>query len=71
VDAYDLKTVQVLTYEDLKDFVALEDIGLKGSPTRVKKSFTKSAKGKGTVHQVAEDEAVKIIVQKLKEHYII
>ena len=71
VDAYDQKTVKLLKYEDIKEYVAEENIGLKGSPTRVKKSFTKTAKGKGTVHQVSEDESVDIIIQKLKAHYIV
>jgi electron transfer flavoprotein beta subunit len=61
----------VLTYEDIKQYVAEKDIGLKGSPTRVKKSFTKTAKGKGTVHEVSEDEAVELIVGKLKAHHFI
>ena len=70
--AYDDIEVKVLTYEDIKDFVKEKDIGLKGSPTRVKKSFTKAAKGQGTLHdEVTEDEAVEIIINKLKEHYVL
>ena len=56
---------------DLKD---LDDanIGLKGSPTNVYKSFTKQAKGAGTKYDdVSADEAVKIIVDKLEERHII
>jgi len=71
VEAYDIKEVKVLSYADLEAFIDPANIGLKGSPTRVKKSFTKAAKGKGVVHQVSEDEAVDIIIEKLKEHYII
>jgi len=71
VTAYDEIDVKVLTYEDIKGFVEEKDIGLKGSPTRVKKSFTKTAKGAGTVHEVPEDEAVEIIISKLKEHYVL
>lgn len=71
VDAYDTKEVKQLTYQDIKEYVAEENIGLKGSPTRVKKSFTKSAKGKGTLHKVSDDEAVRVIVDKIKEHYIL
>ncbi|MCL2203397.1 MAG: electron transfer flavoprotein subunit beta/FixA family protein [Defluviitaleaceae bacterium] len=71
VDAYDQKEVRLLTYADLETFVPVENIGLKGSPTRVKKSFTKSPKGKGELHQVSEDEAVEIIIQKLKGHLIL
>ena len=71
VAAYDEIEVKVLTYEDIKDFVEEKDIGLKGSPTRVKKSFTKSAKGAGTLHDVSEDEAVEIIINKLKSEFML
>ncbi|MCL2216772.1 MAG: electron transfer flavoprotein subunit beta/FixA family protein [Defluviitaleaceae bacterium] len=71
VAAYDELEVKTITYEDIKDFVEQKDIGLKGSPTRVKKSFTKTAKGKGELHEVPDDEAVEIIINKLKQHYVI
>ena len=71
VSAYDEKPVTIITYEDIKEFVDVADIGLKGSPTQVKKSFTKQPKGKGSVHEVSDDEAVEIIINKLKEHYIL
>lgn len=45
-DAYREKEVKVWTRPDLK--VDDGNIGLKGSPTRVFKSFTKAVKGKGT-----------------------
>ena len=49
-----------------------EHIGLKGSPTNVVQSFTKQAKGAGTVLKDASaDEAVKAIIAKLEEKYII
>ena len=69
--AYREKEVKILTYEDIKDYVERKDIGLKGSPTKVKKSFTKTAKAMGTVHEVSEDEAVKLIIDKLKEKYVL
>ncbi len=46
-------------------------IGLKGSPTRVSKSFTKGAKALGELHEVDPEEAAEIIIQKLKEKFII
>ena len=46
-------------------------LGLKGSPTRVAKSFTKGVKGSGEKFEVSEDEAVEIIINKLKEKHII
>lgn len=46
-------------------------LGLKGSPTRVFKSFTKGVKGSGELFEVSDAEAVEIIVNKLKEKHII
>lgn len=46
-------------------------IGLKGSPTKVWRSFTKEAKGKGEVHEVSPQDAAKMIVAKLREKFII
>ena len=46
-------------------------LGLKGSPTRVAKSFTKGVKGSGEKFEVSEAEAVEIIINKLKEKHII
>lgn len=46
-------------------------LGLKGSPTKVKKAFTKGLKQAGEVFEVDAEEAVGIIVSKLKEKFII
>lgn len=46
-------------------------LGLKGSPTKVFKSFPKAMKAPGEIHEVSEEEAVEIIVKKLKEKHII
>lgn len=71
-DAYREKIVQVWNLESIKDTVDPTNLGLKGSPTRVKQSFTKQAKGAGTVlKDLTPDEAVKAIVAKLQEKYII
>lgn len=70
VDAYN-KEVKVLGLEDLKMHFNPDHIGLKGSPTNVKASFTKQAKGAGTVLNVSADEAVKAIMDKLVEKHII
>ncbi len=71
-DAYREKEVKVWTLEELKDTVDMANIGLKGSPTRVKQSFTKQAKGAGTLlDDVTADEAVEAIVNKLQEKFII
>ena len=46
-------------------------LGLKGSPTRVAKSFTKGIKSAGELYEVDTEEAVGIIISKLKEKFII
>lgn len=47
------------------------ELGLKGSPTKVKKSMTKEAKGAGEIIDKSADEAVSYVLSKLKEkHYI-
>lgn len=72
VEAYDEKKVKVWGLADLEDTLDTANIGLKGSPTRVKKSFTKQAKGAGAILKDASpEEAVEAIVAKLKEKHII
>lgn len=71
-DAYREKEVKVWTLEELKDTVDMSNIGLKGSPTNVKQSFTKQAKGKGLYYKdLSAEEAVETIVAKLEERHII
>ena len=71
-DAYREKEVKVWTLEELKDTVDMANIGLKGSPTNVKQSFTKQAKGKGLYYKdLSPEEAVETIVAKLEERHII
>lgn len=49
-----------------------ERLGLKGSPTNVKRSFTKGAKAMGTLHDdITPEEAANLILEKLKEKFII
>ncbi len=68
-DAYREKEIKNWTLEDIE--VNKEHIGLKGSPTKVKKSFTKGAKAAGEKYEVDPREAAKIIVKKLKEKHVI
>ena len=73
VEAYE-KEIKVLGFEDLKDGLELDMIGLKGSPTNVYQSFTKEVKGAGTILEgLSADEAVKAIMDKLeaKLHHLI
>lgn len=48
-----------------------EQLGKKGSPTNVKKSFAKGLKAKGEVFELDTTEAVELIINKLKEKHII
>jgi len=47
------------------------NIGLKGSPTRVKKSFTKAVKGQGTVVTMESEEAANWLTDRLREKFIL
>lgn len=68
VEAYD-REVEVWTAADID--VDEARLGLKGSPTRVVKSFGKSMKSAGEVYETDPEEAVGIIISKLKEKFII
>ena len=48
-----------------------ENIGLKGSPTKVVKTYPKTMKEPGTKIEADVDESVQYIVEKLKEKYIL
>ena len=58
-----------MTLQDIE--VDLDNIGLKGSPTKVKKSFTKGAKQAGKVYTLETQEAAELIVEKMKEKFIL
>lgn len=68
VEAYN-KEVEVWGADKLD--VDETKLGLKGSPTKVFQSFPKALKTPGEIHEVSEEEAVEIIVNKLKEKHII
>ena len=71
VDAYN-SNVTVWGFDDLKDDLNPEFIGLKGSPTYVFQSFGKQAKTVGKVMEgLSAGEAVDAIMQKLIECHII
>lgn len=70
-DAYK-KDITVWGLEDVKDNLDMNNIGLKGSPTKVRRSFPKAGKGEGTLlKDVTADEAAEAILAKLKEKYFI
>ena len=63
------KEIQIWSADDIE--VNKEDLGLKGSPTKVKKTMTKETKGAGELINEVPKEAVKYVLEKLKEkHYI-
>lgn len=63
------KEITMLTRADLN--VEDGNIGLKGSPTRVFKSFTKAVKAQGTVVHLDAAESADWLAGKLKEAYMI
>lgn len=68
VEAFD-RQVEIWTVDNIK--IEREKLGLKGSPTHVKKSFAKGMKQPGAVYEVTPEEAVDLIMEKLKEKFII
>ena len=71
VDAYKAD-IKVWGFEDLKDDMNPEWIGLKGSPTNVFQSFGKQPKAAGTcLTGLSTEEAVAAIMEKLIERHII
>lgn len=68
-DAYRETKIPVIGFNDLD--LKLEEVGLKGSPTRVKKSFTKGIKPAGTKVVLDGQDAAEYIVQKLQEKFIL
>ena len=68
VEAYN-KNVEIWSADKID--VDESKLGLKGSPTKVLKAFTKGLKAPGEVFEVDPEEAVGIIVSRLKEKFII
>ena len=68
---YEIMTEDKVELWTLKDLdIDKDEIGLKGSPTKVKKSFTKPLKGKGIIYKTDEKEEANIILNALKEKLI-
>lgn len=71
VDAYN-KEITTWAFDDLKDGLIPEHIGLKGSPTNVFMSFGKQLRAPGTLmDNITPEEAVNAIMDKLIERHII
>ena len=61
--------IKVMTADDID--VDKDELGLKGSPTKVKKSMTKEVKGAGEIVREAPKNAAYYVVGKLKEKHFI
>ena len=68
VDVFE-RPIETWTFDDIE--IDPAKIGLAGSPTKVNKSFTKGVKEPGVLHEVDPKEAANIILEKLKEKFII
>lgn len=64
VDAY-TKEIKVLKLDDIT--VDLKDIGLKGSPTKVRRTFTKEATKKADLFDGSANDAAELIINNLSE----
>ncbi len=64
-DAFD-KEIQIITNEELQ--IPKEVIGLKGSPTRVKKTFTKEVAKKTPKQKLDPVDAAQVILDALHDH---
>ncbi|MDR2455482.1 MAG: electron transfer flavoprotein subunit beta/FixA family protein [Deltaproteobacteria bacterium] len=68
-EAYRAREVKTITRADLD--IDDSNIGLKGSPTRVFRSFAKTLKGKGEVAALEPAESAQWLVEKLSDKFII
>lgn len=68
-DAYRVKEVETWTMDNLT--IDPEHVGLKGSPTKVKKSYTKAPKAPGKKYNTDPEAAAQIILDELKSKFII
>ena len=68
-EAFAEDKVEVWNVNDIE--VDRANLGLKGSPTKVKKSFTKGVKAAGEKFEVTPGEGASIIVENLKAKFII
>jgi len=67
--AQDQKQVEAITFNDV--VVNPEDIGLKGSPTKVKSTATKQFDKQIATYELGAEEAAKLIVDTLKQKHLI
>ena len=70
VDSFN-KPIEIMTYDDLQDILPLEVIGLKGSPTKVHKTFTKDVSAETQTYNMPAQKAAELIAKTLKEKQLI
>lgn len=63
------KQIKTMTFNDLD--VDINEMGLKGSPTKVKKTFTRGPKGQGEKVSLPPIDAASLIASKLKEKHLV
>ena len=68
-ESFEEGKVELWSVNDIE--VDMANLGLKGSPTKVKKSFTKGAKTAGKLFDVPAQEGAQIIVDKLQEKFLL
>ena len=68
-EAFRERQIEEIHRSDLE--ISDDNIGLKGSPTRVFQSFTKAVKGKGTVVSLDAQESAEWLASRLQEKFII
>ncbi len=66
------KELTLMDYNALRDMLAPDSIGLKGSPTNVCKAYTKEAKGQGAIlKDLSPRQAAQAIVDRIREAHIL
>ncbi len=68
-DAYRSYEIKEMGQADID--INPEELGLKGSPTKVRKTETKKAKKAGIVHELSARESAEKIISALEEKYVI
>lgn len=69
LDSFKVAEIEKWSFDDIE--APIEKMGLKGSPTKVNKSFTKGAKSAGKVIELSPKDSVDVIIEKLQEKFII
>ena len=67
----DEKEIGIITYQDLQENLNLADIGLSGSPTKVKSTATKQFDKTTEILELDAESAAKAIVDALKARHLI